>query len=189
MWAYDEIVDNHNRLNCKLCGKMIYGGISSLKYHLAKIVEHEMEVCPTITLEVMCLENKSLLDVARNRDEKEELRVELAYRTQSRSMGATSLSGVGEMHYYSSSTRTITSTMHSTSLHFFVLRSTLGGQPSIRSLIKTREKERANKLVAKCFLWGDIPFNIAKNNPLYHIPCLKLLLLLAQGIRALRIMI
>jgi hypothetical protein len=48
-----------------------------------------------------------------------------------------------------------------------VPRSTPRGQPSIRSLIKTKEKEEADKLVAKCFLWSDIPFNIAKN-PFYH---------------------
>jgi hypothetical protein len=35
-------------------------------------------------------------------------------------------------------------------------------------IIKTREKEEDDKLVARCFLWSDIPFDIAKNNPLYH---------------------
>jgi hypothetical protein len=48
-----------------------------------------------------------------------------------------------------------------------VLRSTSGGQPSIRSLIKRKETEEVDKLVANCFLWSDIPFNIA-NNPFYH---------------------
>jgi hypothetical protein len=47
------------------------------------------------------------------------------------------------------------------------MRSTPGGQPSIRSLIKKKETEEADKLVAKCFLWSDIPFNIA-NNAFYH---------------------
>jgi hypothetical protein len=57
--------------------------------------------------------------------------------------------------------------MPSASSPFFVPRSTPRGQPSIRSIIKTREKEDVNKLVARCFLWSDIPFNIA-NNPFYH---------------------
>ena len=40
------------------------------------------------------------------------------------------------------------------------------GQPSILSLVKSKEEE-ADKIVTKCFLWSDIPFNIAKN-PFYH---------------------
>jgi hypothetical protein len=39
------------------------------------------------------------------------------------------------------------------------------GKPFIRSIVKT--KEEVDKIVAKCFLWSDIPFNIAKN-PFYH---------------------
>jgi hypothetical protein len=42
------------------------------------------------------------------------------------------------------------------------------GQPSIQSMVKRKEKEEANKIVARCFLWSDIPFNIAMNNPFYH---------------------
>ena len=53
-------------------------------------------------------------------------------------------------------------------LIFFVQRSMPGGQPFLKSIIKTREKEEANKLVARCFLWSDNPFNITKNNPFYH---------------------
>jgi hypothetical protein len=41
------------------------------------------------------------------------------------------------------------------------------GQPSIQSMVKTKEKEESDKIVEKCFLWSDIPFNIAKN-PFYH---------------------
>ena len=41
-------------------------------------------------------------------------------------------------------------------------------QPSIRTMLKQREKEEADRVVTKCFLWGDVPFNIAKNNPYYH---------------------
>lgn len=114
-----------------------------------------------------CIANQSLLDMAKKRDEKEELRVELASKTQSRSMRATSALGMGEMHSFSSSTHTTTSTMPLTSSLFFVPRSTPWGQSSILSLIKSK-KEEAEKLVEKCFIWGDIPFNIAKNNPFYH---------------------
>ena len=101
MWDYGQPIDTNNRqrLNCKLCGKDICGGISRLKYHLAKVVGHEVDVCLIITLEVMCIANQSLLDMARKRDEKEEFIDELASRAQSRTMGATS-----DMHSFSSST-------------------------------------------------------------------------------------
>jgi len=33
--------------------------------------------------------------------------------------------------------------------------------------VKTKEKDEVDKIVAKCFLWSDIPFNIAQN-PFYH---------------------
>jgi hypothetical protein len=35
-------------------------------------------------------------------------------------------------------------------------------------MVKKKEKEEADMIVARCFLWSDIPFNIAKNNPFYH---------------------
>jgi hypothetical protein len=55
----------------------------------------------------------------------------------------------------------------STSL-FFVPRTTPGAQPSIRSMVKQKEKEEVDKMVCECFLWSEIPFNIAKNNPFYQ---------------------
>ena len=54
--------NNRQKLNCKLCGKDISGGISRLKYHLTKIVGHEVDVCPAVTPEVMCIANQSIHD-------------------------------------------------------------------------------------------------------------------------------
>ena len=68
-----------------------------MKYHLAKLVGHEVDVCAVVTPEVMHIANQSILDMAKKRDEKEEFRNELASRTQSRTMGATS-----DMHSFSS---------------------------------------------------------------------------------------
>ena len=102
-----------------------------MKYHLAKAFGNEVDVCPTVTLEVMCIANQSLLDMARKRDEKEELRIELSHRTQSRTMGTTSASGVGvgdhDMHSFSASTQPTNPTIPFSSSPFFVLRSTPRG--------------------------------------------------------------
>ena len=164
MWEYGHPIDPNNRqkLNCKLCGKDISGGISRLKYHLAKIVGHEVDVCPAVTPEVMRIANQSILDMAKKRDEKEEFRHELASRTQSRTMGGTS-----DLHSFSSSTRPPHYTMPS-SASPHVASASHSRQPSVRTMLKQREKDEADRLVTKCFLWGDVPFNIAKNNPYYH---------------------
>jgi hypothetical protein len=112
--------------------------------------------CPASTPEIVHIANQSIFDMIRKRDQREEMRLELANKN-------TSFSGVGETQSLGTP-----STMPSTSSPFFVPRSVPRGQPSIRSIIKTREKEEADKIVARCFLWSDIPFNIAKNNPFYH---------------------
>ena len=138
MWDYGQPIDlnNQQRLNCKLCEKDICGGISRLKYHLANVTGHEVDVCPTITPEVMCIANQSLLDMARKRDEKEKFRNKLASRTQSQTMGATS-----DMHSFSSSTRPPHPTMPSSTSPFVEWR-----QPFVRTMLKKWEKEEAVEL-------------------------------------------
>jgi hypothetical protein len=148
MWKYGEPYEGHNRLrlNCKLCGMEMFSRISHLKYHLAKIPRHEVDIFPASTPEIVHIANQSILDIARKRDQREEMRLELANKT-TRSMGTTSFSGEGETH-----SSTTPSTVPSASSPFFVLRSMPRGQPPIQSIIKTREEEEANKIVAICFL-------------------------------------
>jgi hypothetical protein len=126
------------------------GGITRLKYHLAKIPGHEVEICPKSTPKIMHIANKVLEDMDLARDYRE------AKRTQFARGGGISKEG--------SSAASIPPSTSS----FFVPRTTPGAQPSIRSMVKQKEKDEADKLVGKCFLWSDIPFNIAKNNPFYQ---------------------
>jgi hypothetical protein len=86
------------------------------------------------------------------------MRLELANRSAS-------ISGVGESQSLGSHS---TMPSPSTSSPFFVPWSVPRGKPSLRSIVKTIEKEEANKIVARCFLHNNIPFNIAKKNPFYH---------------------
>jgi hypothetical protein len=58
--------------------------------------------------------------------------------------------------------------MPSTTSPFFVPRTITGTQPFIRSMVKIKEKQEADKLVGKCFLRSGISFNIAKNNLFYQ---------------------
>jgi hypothetical protein len=127
-----------------------------------------VDPCPDSTPEIVRIANKSLIDMANKRDETEAHKIEIARTIVNRGSGTSASEGgraVPQSH--SSATGPSTSATRSSASPFFVPRSTPGGKPSIRSLIKTNETEEANKLVAKCFLWSDIPFNIA-NNPFYH---------------------
>jgi hypothetical protein len=165
MWVYGEPVELPNRqiLTCNLCSKRIYGGISRLKYHLAKITGFDVDICLNSSPEIMCIANQSLIDMIKKRDAVEARKKEL--ELANRNTGTSASEGGPIPH--SSAIGPSTSAFHSSISPFFVSRSTPGGQPFIRSLIKRKETEEADKLVAKCFLWSDIPFNIA-NNPFYH---------------------
>jgi hypothetical protein len=103
-----------------------------------------------------------MLDIARKRDQGEEMMLELANK-KTKSMGTTSFSRVGETQSLATP-----STIPSTSSHLFVPRLLPRGQPSILSMIKTRAKEKVEKSVARCFLWSDIPFNIGYKGPSYN---------------------
>jgi hypothetical protein len=54
---------------------------------------------------------------------------------------------------------------------FYVPRTTPGAQPSIRSVLKKKEKKEADKVVGRCLFWSDIPLNITKNNPFCQPMC------------------
>ena len=152
-------------LNCNLCGKLITGGISRLKYHLALIPGREVEGCPNTTPELIHKATKALDDYQEVKQYKEAMRQELASKTKSKTASTSTTHTLGATGVGHSGTNS-SSTMPSATSPFFVPRSTPGAQPSIRSMVKTKEKEEADKLVGRCLLWSDIPFYFAKN-PFY----------------------
>jgi hypothetical protein len=167
MWVYGELVELPNRqiLTCNLCDKRIYGGISRLKYHLAKITGFDVDICLNSNPKIMRIANQSLIDMANKRDAAEARKREL--ELANRNIGTSAFEGGLVPQSHSSATGPSTSVVCSSTSPFFVSRSTHGGKPSIQSYIKTKETKEVDKLVAKFFLWSDIPFNIA-NNPFYH---------------------
>jgi hypothetical protein len=152
MWVYGEPMQLPNRqvLTCNLCGKNIFARISCLKYHLAKILGFDVDACPKSTPEIMRIANQSLIDMANKRDAVEARKKEL--ELANRNTGTSASEGAPVPQSHSSATGPSTSAVRSSTSPFFVGRSTPGGQPSIRSLIKRKETEEADKLVAKCFL-------------------------------------
>eukprot|EP00253_Pinus_taeda_P036730 PITA_36730 len=80
-------------------------------------------------------------------------------------------SRVGGIESGSASTATSPSSpmgTHPSISSFFVPRTTTGSQPGIKSSMKKKEKVEDDRLVNRCLLWSDVPFNIAKTNPFYQ---------------------
>jgi hypothetical protein len=105
-------------------------------------------------------DTKSLEEYAENKRYAQAKKKEMASRSKSstHTLGAV---GVGSSEIHSSQ-----SVMPTTTSPFFVPRSTPSVQPFIRSMLKIKEKEEADKIVGRCLLWSDIPFNFSKN-PFY----------------------
>jgi len=47
-WEYGKAVHGANRayISCKLCGTKMLGGVTRLKYHLARLPAHDKDVMP-----------------------------------------------------------------------------------------------------------------------------------------------
>jgi hypothetical protein len=167
MWEYGDPEGGFHRqtLYCKLCQVRMMGGITRLKYHLARIPGHEVDICPNLTPEIMHIANKALEDLGLTRDYNQAKKAQFA-RT----------GGISEEGSSAASIPPSTSS-------YFVSRTTPSAQPSIKSMVKQKEKEEVDKLVGKCFLWSDIPFNIAKNNPFYQ-PMFDPVVVVGSGYKA-----
>jgi hypothetical protein len=142
MWVYDEPMQLPNRqvLTCNLCSKKIFAGIGRLKYYLAKIHGFDVDPCPNSTKEIVHIANQSLIDMANKRDTIEARKKELARSTTNRYSGTSASEGgpvVPQSH--SSTIGPSASAAPSSTSSYFVMRSTPGGQPSIRSLIKKKD--------------------------------------------------
>ena len=158
-WEWGSPIDPVNRqiLTCNLCGKRMTGGISRLKYHLAQIAGHDVGPCKETTPEIIAKATQAIEGTGLRKQYKEAVRNQLASRSGSAAgVGASGTSPDTDTH----------STQHSTSPFMVSSRCNPGGQPSIRSMVKVKEKADAHKLIGRCLLWSAIPFNFAKN-PFY----------------------
>jgi hypothetical protein len=150
MWVYGEPVQLPTRqvLTCNLCGKRIFARISCLKYQLSKIPGFDVDACANITPEIMRIANQSLIDMANKRDATKARKKELECAIANRYTGTSASEGGPIPRSHSSATVPSTSAVASSTSSYFVLRSTPGEKPSIRSLIKRKETEEADKVVA-----------------------------------------
>jgi hypothetical protein len=121
------------------------GGVYRLKYHLAKIPRHEVEICPISSPELVVKATKALEDYTENKKYAKAKKKEMASNSKS------STHTLGAMGVESSEIQSSQSAMPIATSPFFVPRSTHGAQPSIRSMLKKKKKE-ADKLVGRCLL-------------------------------------
>jgi hypothetical protein len=54
---------------------------------------------------------------------------------------------------------------------FFVPRTGHGAQPSIKSVVKKKEKQEADRVMGRCLFWSDLPLSITKTNPFWQPMC------------------
>jgi len=133
-------------------------GVNRLKFHLEQIMGQNIELCPDATPEIIWKAIKSLHDKDDAKDNKAAIK--------SQTVGASRVGGSESGS--SASHSTITWPIPSAFSSSFVPRTTPGAQPGTKSALKRKEKEDVDKLVNRCLLWCDVPFNIAKTNPFYQ---------------------
>jgi hypothetical protein len=133
-WVYGIHEDGTNRqkLNCKLCGVNMLGWICRLKYNLAKILGHDVGICPESTPEIMRIVFDALETKDKNKDEKATKKNEISLRSSGTSAAEGQGSGRGSIDSGTVSWRPSS---------YFLERTTPGAQPGIRLMLKKKEKK------------------------------------------------
>eukprot|EP00253_Pinus_taeda_P035915 PITA_35915 len=165
-WEYGEPDCRTNRayLTCKLCGTRMTRGVTQLKYHLARVTRHDVGICTISSPELIQKALEAIDEKDRKKEETERNKVERA----GRSFGISSPDFDAESSVRSSTALPATASARSS---FFVPRTGHGSQPSIKSLVKKKEKQEADRAMGRCLFWSDLPLNITKTNPFWQPMC------------------
>ena len=118
------------------------GGVTRLKYHLARLSGHDVGVCTFSSPELI----QKALEAIEEKDKKEEAernKVERAGRSFGISSPDFDAKGSGRGSKASPATTSVRSS-------FFVPRIGHGSQPGIKSLVKKKEKQEADRVVGRC---------------------------------------
>jgi hypothetical protein len=96
-WVYGIPEDGTNRqqLSCKFCGQKMSRGICRLKYHLFKIPEHDVDVCPNNNSKIMRIAFDSLEAKDKKKDEATTKKAKLSFRSSTTSTPEGHCSGRG----------------------------------------------------------------------------------------------
>ena len=135
-WKYCVRVnpnDDHMVI-CNFCTAQKFGGINSLKYHLARIVCKDVVVCDK------CLDEVTAEMVAALDAIKEQIEKRARYKYETSMIGRSSMVPLDATPSTRGSTSAIAA-KRSVTYSFFLPRTTLGSQPSLESFKEKKRKE------------------------------------------------
>eukprot|EP00253_Pinus_taeda_P015582 PITA_15582 len=163
---------NHAYLTCKLCGTRLTGGVTRLKYHLARLSGHDVGVCTISSPELIQKSLEAIDEKDRKKEEAERNKAESAGRSFGISSPDFDVEGSGPSGRGSTAGTPSPATANATARSsFFVPRTGPGAQPSIKSLVKKKEKQEAARVMGRCIFWSDLPLSITKTNPFWQPMC------------------
>eukprot|EP00253_Pinus_taeda_P004192 PITA_04192 len=102
------------------------GGVTRLKYHLARLSGHDVGICTVSSSELIQKALEAIDEKDRKKKETERNKAERAGH---------------------------------------------GSQLGIKSLVKKKEKQEADRVMGRCIFWSDLPLSITKTNPFWPPMC------------------
>ena len=139
-------------LSCKLCGDKMTGGVTRLKYHLARLPGHDVGICRVSSPELIRKALEAIEEKDRKKEEVERNKAERAGRSLGISSHDFDVQGSGPTRASGRGSTTGTPSHASVNARssFFVPQIGHGAQPSIKSIVK---KIRSKKQIE---LWGGV---------------------------------
>eukprot|EP00253_Pinus_taeda_P014538 PITA_14538 len=177
-WEYGELDGRTNRayLSCQLCGTKIIGEVTQLKYHVARLTGHDVGICTVSSSKLIQKALEAIDAKDRKKEEVERNKVEHA----SRSFGISSSDFEAEGSGRGSTPSPATVSANSS---FFVPRTGHGAQPSIKSIVKKKEKQEVDRVMGWCHFWSNLPLSITKTNPFWQ-PMCDVIVVLGPGYKS-----
>eukprot|EP00253_Pinus_taeda_P004403 PITA_04403 len=168
-WEYGNPDGGTNQayLTCKLCGTRMRGGVTRLKYHLARLTGHDVGICTVSSPELIQKSLEAIDEKHRKKEETKRNKAERAGRSFGISYPDFDVEGSGR----GSTTSTSSPATASVRSSFFVPRTGHGSQPGIKSLVKKKEKQEADSVMGRCIFWSNLPLSITKTNPFWQPMC------------------
>ena len=176
-WEYGIPDGGTNRayLACKLCGTKMTGGVTRLKYHLARLSGHDVGVCTVSSPELIQKALEAIEEKDKKKEEAERNKAERAGRSFGIASPDFGFEGSGPSGPSGRGSTTGTPSHATVSVSawssFFVPQTGAGAQPGIKSLVKKKEKQEADRVMGRCIFWSDLPLSITKTNPFWQPMC------------------
>ncbi|XP_059069084.1 uncharacterized protein LOC131859404 [Cryptomeria japonica] len=169
-WKYGISGNKKGEVTCTECGKWMIGGINKLKYHIAKIIGQNLEICLASTPE-MFREMKALLAGFEMRKEEKQKTKEVIAAALSSPTTLDALGGPSPRQHSSFGKSPEVSFSTASQIppllgpNYFIPQNVSGARPSLEGTGWNKEKHHEARMAATNFwYYNNLPFNAA-NNP------------------------